>query len=354
MCEQSDASSHLIYNWSGFYCYGLCGNECCGSESFSTSLSCEREPSSLHWWPNWYESIWAGTSCYQCWQMFHICPVQLKCWICWGSLGVSVQTSSCASAANELLENGVLVMLLFNNIKQQCIHIIFSAPAGSLSLSLSGPSRKRYTLLTSPNLGSTKQPGVLFVSLTLGIFLPVRQAAGMCRSATPDPARPNWPRSPAWPKPNPSSSAVSCLLGLSACQPLWKEICFALWPCRKHARASHLAHMWGNVTVWLQQKVLKHTDPILFSGDLSSVRGEHSCSANALWRLLSFRLRWVESWQKSFWAVRASLVNISCLFYLNMAVPDFVFDGLIHNSSLVLSSWAGSECWTSLLLLRWT
>lgn len=98
-------------------------------------------------------------------------------------------------------------------------------------------------------------------------------------------------RYPARPRPNPSSSAVSCLLGLSACQPLWERICCALWPCRKHARAPDLARMWWNVTVWFQQKVSKHTGPILFSGDLSSVRGEHSCSTSALWTLVSFRLR---------------------------------------------------------------
>lgn len=76
-----------------------------------------------------------------------------------------------------------------------------------------------------------------------------------------------------WPRPNPSSSAVSWLSGLSACQALWENV-LQIMTMQKTCQEPDSAHMWSRVPICnsrARQWALKHIDPILSARDLSPV-----------------------------------------------------------------------------------
>lgn len=109
----------------------------------------------------------------------------------------------------------------------------------------------------------------------MGIFLPMRQPAGMyCSRAlllSPDAAWPSRLHSPGPDLILHHQLFPGSLDYLHASRS--EKMCFTLWPCRKHARSviqlTYAPVRW-NVTVWAQQQqALKLTDLILSTCDLS-------------------------------------------------------------------------------------
>lgn len=280
----------------------------------------------------------------------------------WSSLALQiclVQALSSTVVSDELLENCMHIIPLPSMVLACVVFISYFLPSVGCLLQNTPQNQLKtplYVLVCQIFIELTCE--VSFVSWPVGIFLPVRQAAGMYYSRPPLPS-PDAGRPIRLHSPGPDLILRHQLFPGSLGSPhasRSEKMCFTLWPCRKHARS----RIWlpcaperRYVTVWARQWVLKLPNPILTSWDFflpalsTQLLNNHDVKFTVTLFISGWSL-WIE---KQFWPRRhlitwllLHLLMTVYILYISIAV------WLIHWCSIIV--WFvihHSYFWTELL-----